>query len=529
VTAPAGVTAGDTFDLTVTAYDALGNVGQGYRSSVHFSSSDTLAGLPADYTFTPEDSGVHTFKVTLKTAGSDFVNATEIGRNVTGGTYVSVSPAAASSFQLAGASGAIGVARPVTIVARDVYGNKVTGYTGSVHVTSSDAAAVLPTDLAMVNGSATANVTLLTVGTQTITATDVADPTLTGTMSSDATPPVAARFAVSGYSATTTAGVSNNFTITVVNTIGQTATGFTGTIYFSSSDVQAGLPASYTFTAADAGVHSFAATLKTAGTQSIVARDASGALGGSQAGINVTAAAFAGYKLSVPLAADSKGHMLVTAGDVIALTVRAQDAYGNLVANYKGKVKFTSTDAQAALPSDYAFAAADAGVHTFNVALKTVTPNSTVWSFNAVDASLTTSLSSITNFEVTNAAAARFAINVPSNITAGTPFLLKLDVFDAYGNRVKNYFGTVHFANTAGIVGLPADYAFNSLDGGSHDFTVSLSTTGNQTLTITDLSDGTLKSSVGVSVKTASTGGGGGGGGSTGGGGGGGGGGKKTV
>jgi uncharacterized membrane protein YgcG len=247
-------------------------------------------------------------------------------------------------------------------------------------------------------------------------------------------------------------------------------------------------------------------------------------------GINVSAAAFAGYKLSAPLASDSKGHMLVTAGDAIPLSVRAQDAFGNLVSNYAGKVKFTSTDAQAGLPTAYNLVAADAGVHTFNVTLKTVTPNSTVWSFSVVDASLTTSLSTITNFEVTNAAAAKFTVNVPSNITAGSPFLLKLDVFDAYGNRVKNYFGTVHFNNTAGITGLPADYTFNSLDGGDHDFTVSLNTNGNQTITVTDLADGTLKTSVVASVKAPSTGGGGGGGGgSTGGGGGGGGGGGKKA
>jgi hypothetical protein len=430
-----------------------------------------------------------------------------------------------SNLQLAGLGGAIGVARPVTIMARDMYGNLVNGYAGTVHLTSSDSAAVLPGDVTLVNGSAIANVTLLTVGAQTITATDVADSTLVGTMSSDATPPVAARFAVSGYAANATAGAANDFSITVVDTIGQIATAYTGTIYFSSSDVKAGLPPSYTFTTADAGMHTFVATLKTSGTQSITARDASGALVGTQMGINVSAAAFAGYKLSVPLAADSKGHMLVTAGDVIPLTVQAQDAFGNLVSNYAGKVKFTSTDAQAGLPMAYNFTAADAGAHTFNVALKTVTPNGTVWSFSAVDASLATSLSTITNFEVTNAAAAKFTVNVPSNITAGTPFLLKLDVFDPYGNRVKNYFGTVHFANTAGIAGLPADYTFSSLDGGDHDFSVTLTTTGNQTITVTDLADGTLKTGVVASVKAPSTGGGGGGGGgSTGGGGG-----KKTV
>ena len=55
---------------------------------------------------------------------------------------------------------------------------------------------------------------------------------LTGTISSDATPPVAKLFAVSGPSATT-AGVANVITVTVRDTIGQVATGYAGTVYFS--------------------------------------------------------------------------------------------------------------------------------------------------------------------------------------------------------------------------------------------------------------------------------------------------------
>ena len=55
------------------------------------------------------------------------------------------------------------------------------------------------------------------------------------------------------------------------------APGYTGMVTFSSSDAQAGLPASYTFTAADAAAHTFSATLKTAGSQSITVKDATNA------------------------------------------------------------------------------------------------------------------------------------------------------------------------------------------------------------------------------------------------------------
>jgi hypothetical protein len=510
--APAGVTAGDTFQVTVSATDPQGVVASGYSSVVHFISSDALAGLPADYTFTPDDAGSHTFTLTLKTSGNAFVKATEVGGTIAGGANVSVAAGAAQSFTLAGGGGAIGVARPVTVVARDAFGNTATGYTGTAHFTSSDPAAVLPADTTFINGVATVSVKLLTVGTQTITATDAANPAITGSVSSDATPPIPAVFAVTGYPATT-AGTANAFTVTVRDTIGQVATGYTGTVYFSSSDVQAGLPASYTFTAADAGTHTFTATLKTAGLQTITTRDASGILVGSQQGISVTAAAFARYALSVPNGADSKGHILVTAGDSIALTVRAVDAFGNLVSGYKGKAKFTSTDAQAALPADYAFTAADAGAHTFTVALKTATPNGTVWSFNVVDASSAATLSTLTNFEVVNAAAARFVFNTPTNASVGSPFTAKLTVLDAHGNTVKNYFGTVRLSGAAGAFGLPPDYTFTAADAGVHTFTVTPNLTGNQTLSVFDVNDTRLTASGVIGVKAASTGGGGGSGG----------------
>src|SRR6202030_1295344 len=97
-------------------------------------------------------------------------------------------------------------------------------------------------------------------------------------------------FIVTGFPATT-AGVAQSFTVAVKDAFGNPTTSYTGTVTFSSSDVQAGLPASYTFTAADAGVHTFTATLKTAGTQSITVKDAANAAAvGSQTGIAVSAA-----------------------------------------------------------------------------------------------------------------------------------------------------------------------------------------------------------------------------------------------
>jgi predicted outer membrane repeat protein len=77
LTAPDTVTSGVSFDVTVTAVDTFGQVAVGYIGTVTFSTSDTDPGvvLPADYTFTAADGGVHTFtdtglgEITLVTPG----------------------------------------------------------------------------------------------------------------------------------------------------------------------------------------------------------------------------------------------------------------------------------------------------------------------------------------------------------------------------------------------------------------------------------------------------------------------------
>ena len=61
IRAPSGVTHGVAFSLTVTVEDAYGNLISGYTGTIHFSSTDSTATLPADYTFTTADKGVHTF------------------------------------------------------------------------------------------------------------------------------------------------------------------------------------------------------------------------------------------------------------------------------------------------------------------------------------------------------------------------------------------------------------------------------------------------------------------------------------
>jgi hypothetical protein len=188
-------------------------------------------------------------------------------------------------------------------------------------------------------------VALKTAGAQVVTATDTAASNITGAQTGITVNPAAAStLVVSGFPSPATAGAAGNATVTARDPFGNTA-GYTGTIHFTSSDSQAVLPANYTFTSTDAGVHSFSVTLKTAGSQSITATDpVTGNMTASQTGITVKAAAAATLVVSgFPSP--------VTAGTAGNLTVTARDPYGNVAGGYTGKVHLGSSDPQAARPA----------------------------------------------------------------------------------------------------------------------------------------------------------------------------------
>jgi hypothetical protein len=257
---------------------------------------------------------------------------------------------------------AAGSAGSFTVTARNADGTTDTGYTGTVHFTSSDSQATLPADYTFMAGDAgvhTFTATLRTAGTQSITATDTTTPSLTAADGGIAVNPAnASVISVAGFPSPSTAGVAGSFAVTLKDAYGNIATGYTGTVLFTSSDAKAALPATYTFTATDAGTHSFGAALKTAGTQSITATDTTTAsLTGTDGGITVNAAKASKFILSAPSS--------VTAGQTFSLTVTVEDAYANVVISYAGTVHFSSTDPKAQLPKNYTFTASDKGVHIF--------------------------------------------------------------------------------------------------------------------------------------------------------------------
>ncbi|MBI5528600.1 MAG: Ig-like domain-containing protein [Deltaproteobacteria bacterium] len=367
--APAGVTAGNAFELTVTANDQYGNVATGYTGGIAFTSADPQAVLPADYTFAAPDAGTHTFGgVSLKTAGSRTVTATDkVNAGITGSASVSVAAAAAAKFAFAvepsDAAAGTAISPAVQVAVKDQYDNAVTSSTEAITVSIQN---------------------------------NPAGGTLSGTLSKNAAGGVASfgdlsiDKAGSGYALAASGAL-----------IGATSGGF---------DIVPGAPHHLAFTAepndAIAGVaiapavevsvydqfDNFVANATTAVTVAIKDNPGGGALSGTtaanaaggvasfdtlsidKAGNSYTLSADAGGMDEVVSATFDISHAEVKslkldgpenvmAGDGFDVTVTAQDDFGNTVTDYTGTVTFDSGDPLAELPADYTFVPGDLGVH----------------------------------------------------------------------------------------------------------------------------------------------------------------------
>ena len=267
--------------------------------------------------------------------------------------------------------------------------------------------------------------------------------------------------------ATATAGTAFNFTVTALDASNNTATTYTGTAHFTSTDGQAVLPANSTLTN---GTGTFSATLKTAGSQTIRATDTvTASITGTSNSINVSSAAAAThFSVAAPATA--------TAGTAFNFTVTALDASNNTAATYTGTAHFTSTDGQAVLPANSMLTN---GTGTFSATLKTA-GSQTIRATDTVTASITGTSNSI---NVSSAAAAtHFSVAAPGVVTIGTAVGFTVTALDAFNNTTTSYTGTVHFTSTDDQAVLPAN---STLTNGVRKFSAML-TGGRWTITATD-------------------------------------------
>jgi len=254
-----------------------------------------------------------------------------------------------------------GRAFAVTVNATDSWWNPLTG-ADNVRITSSDAAASTPVNGTLAGGTAQINVTLNTVGAQTLSVSDVSNAGIQGMTS----PPIQVQpnavdhFVVSAISSPQVAGTPVAVTIRATDVSGNTIPGYTGDVNLAAN-TGAGSMSPERVTLAG-GTWSGNLTLKGAGNAvKFTCSDFSAPphVGSSNTFV-VSPGPLAGLEVLLPGEAATSGEAdgrsgtptTQSAGNLFTLTLRAVDAYWNLVPGVADHVALASTDTFAVMPAE---------------------------------------------------------------------------------------------------------------------------------------------------------------------------------
>jgi putative cell wall-binding protein len=269
VSAPASAIVGDAVTITVTALDGSDAIATTYAGTVHFTSTDAGAVLPANSTFS---GGVGSFSVRFSAAGTQHFTVTDTSNSSITGTSGSVNVTQSTTHlsATAAATATAGTSFVVTVKALDAGGNLVTGYAGTVKLTSSDSAAVLPASSTLSSGQHAFTVTLKTAGSQTVTTTDTANSAISGTTATIAVSPAAPTHLLVTAPTSSTAGRSFLVGVTAKDAYQNTVTTYGGTVHLTSTDASASLGSNAKLTN---GVGNFSVTLRTVGNRTVKATD----------------------------------------------------------------------------------------------------------------------------------------------------------------------------------------------------------------------------------------------------------------
>ena len=273
------------------------------------------------------------------------------------------SPAPATPTGLTGtpSSQIAGTPFSVTVSARDNWFNQV-GSDHDVRLTTTDPAGVTPSSTTMNNGRATMNVTLFTVGTQTITATDRDDSSILPmtTAGISVLPSAAHHFAIGTIASPQTAGVPVTVTIRAVDASGNTVPGFSSdAVLYANTGLGSISPELITFTD---GVWTGDMTFRGAGASvSFSCSDfATTPHTGASNSFTVLAGSFAAMQILLPGETVHPGTgsgksgtpTTQSAGSQFTATVRAVDQYWNVVNTVSDSVVLGSSDAFAVMPAE---------------------------------------------------------------------------------------------------------------------------------------------------------------------------------
>ena len=120
------IKAGSSLSITVFAYDGSGRLDSDYTGTVSFSSTDSKAILPDEYTFSETDDGYRIFTLKLKTAGRQSVTVKDnMGLSAT--SLINVEAGTLVRLDLIPSAASVNAGEGIVFsaIASDIYGNQV--------------------------------------------------------------------------------------------------------------------------------------------------------------------------------------------------------------------------------------------------------------------------------------------------------------------------------------------------------------------------------------------------------------------
>jgi hypothetical protein len=342
------------------------------------------------------------------------------------------------------------------------------------------------TSVAVNAGIATLTTSLTVAKAYTVAATYSGDPNFNGSSGTLAggqvvTAGAPAQLSVGVQPTNTQAGqaITPAVTVRILDAEGNQTTS-TASVTLAASGPGAFTMASTSIVAAVAGVAMFDNLhINVAGTYMIGAAS-TGLATATSDGFDVTPGPATTFAFDVPAS--------VIAGDMFTFTLTAKDQFANTATGYTGVVHFTSTDPQAALPSDTQFVAGDHGVKTLTLAtaLKTA-GNQTISAKDTVAVTPTITGTSAT-ITVNPGNATLLLVTAPAAAVAGEAFDVTVEARDGFGNTATGYAGSVKFTITDPKADPVSNYAFvPGADHGVHTFGVTLRKAGQWTVQATDI------------------------------------------
>ena len=529
-------TAGAPFTMTITAVDPSGRTVSGYSGTVRIKETTSYGDGFTSPSSVTLGGGTWTGPIAAYRADETAINRGNVnfyawlesapGKNGTSDPFT-VHPGPAARVQvvlpgqtalpgsptgLTGAPASQTAGQPFTagVYETDNWWNPVAGF-DAVRLTSSDPSATLSSG-SVNNGYVALSATLRTVGTQTITVTDQSNSGIQSMTSAAITvlPAGAAKFIIDPISSPQTAGTPVTVSIRATDANGNTIPSYAGqAVLIANTGAGSISPELITFVS---GLWSGPITFMGAGgAVSISCSDfSSPPHTGTSNNFVVQPGPLAGLQVLLPGETARGGTPTgkqgtptgQQAGTPFTMTVRAVDAWWNLVPGVSDSIALGSSDSFAGMPAETLLVNGQVLIPTRLYR----TGDQRIWASDVTNAGVAPDTSAAVT--VTGGPFARLLVLAPGESPApgtatgrtGTAtdqsinyaFTCTVLATDAWWNPVTGVSDVAHLTSTDPMATLPADQA---LVNGRADMNVKLATGGFQQITVSDASRSTIQGS----------------------------------